>query len=275
MERITSRHNAQFKLARKLATSARARTGLRQLFLDGTRLVEAYAARFGLREVTLLVSEHGANRPEIKGLLLKAEPGRVRLLPDELFTGLAQVETPEGIGAVAALPHVQAGPSDDFRILLEGIQDPGNLGALLRTAAAAGATSAWLAKGCADAWSPRALRGGMGAQFSLPVREHVDELASILTDSQRTVIATSPRAAQSIYDVDLRGPVAMIFGNEGRGLPETLLALADQLVHIPMAGGVESLNVAAAAAVCCFERQRQLQQPAHGFGPSASLNSSE
>jgi len=267
MERISSRQNAQFKLARKLATSARARTELRQVFLDGTRLIEAYAARFGLGGVTLLVSDRAADRSEIKGLLLKAEPGRIRLLPDELFAGLAQVETPEGISAVAALPNVQSGPLDDFSILLEGVQDPGNLGALLRTAAAAGATSAWLAKGCADAWSPRALRGGMGAQFSLPLREHVDELARILTGVQRTVIATSPRAVQSIYDIDLRGPVAMIFGSEGRGLPETLLSVADHLVHIPMAGGVESLNVAAAAAVCCFERQRQLQQPARSFGP--------
>ena len=85
MERITSRQNAQFKLARKLATSARARTELRQVFLDGTRLIEAYAARFGLGGVTLLVSDRAADRSEIKGLLLKAEPGRIRLLPDELF----------------------------------------------------------------------------------------------------------------------------------------------------------------------------------------------
>lgn len=260
MERITSRHNAQFKHARKLAKSARARTEARQVFLDGTRLIEAYAARFGLEAVTLLVSEHRADRPEIQRILQKAESARVRLLPDELFADLAQVETPEGISALAALPTIQPTLPDDFRILLEGVQDSGNLGALLRTAAAAGATSACLAKGCADAWSPRSLRGGMGAQFSLAVREHIDELASSLTDFQGTVVATSPRAAQTIYEVDLRGPVAMIFGSEGRGLPQAILSMANQLVQIPMAGSIESLNVAAAAAVCCFERHRQIQQ---------------
>jgi TrmH family RNA methyltransferase len=261
MERITSRNNAQFKQARKLAKSARERSRSRQIFMDGTRLIEAYAVRFGLREVTLLISEHGVKRAEIQQILLKADAGRARLLPAELFADIAQVETPEGICALAGFPLVRANPPDDFRILLEGVQDSGNLGALLRSAAAAGATSAWLAKGCADAWSPKALRGGMGAQFILPIQEHV-ELVSALASFRGTVIATSPRAVQTIYEVDLCGPVAMIFGGEGRGLPEALLSMATHLVHVPMAANIESLNVAAAAAVCCFERRRQLQHEA-------------
>ena len=97
----------------------------------------------------------------------------------------------------------------------------------------------------------------MGAQFILPLRERVD-LATVLAGFRGTVVGTSPRAKQAVYDVDLSGPVAMIFGSEGRGLPEDVLAMATQLVKIPMAGKVESLNVAAAAAVCCFERLRQI-----------------
>lgn len=259
MERIASRQNAHFKQARKLAESARERNKSKQILMDGTRLIRAYAEQFGLEDATLLISESGVNRPDIQQILETMSPRHVYLLADELFAEIAQVETPEGITAIAAMPRVESKASDDFRILLDGIQDPGNLGGLLRTAAAAGATSAYLAKGCADVWSPRSLRGGMGAQFILPIRERIDpEIA--LSGFRGAVVATSPRASQSIYDVDLSGPVAMIFGSEGRGLPDDVSALANQLVHIPMAGKVESLNVAAAAAICCFERLRQIQR---------------
>ena len=256
MEYITSRQNAHFKQARKLAGSARERSKTNQILLDGTRLIGAYAAQFGLGESTLLVSEQGVNRPDIQQILQSASPRHVYLLADELFTEITQVETPEGITAIAGVPRVESKLPDDFRIVLDGVQDPGNLGGLLRTAAAAGATSVHLTKGCADPWSPRSLRGGMGAQFILPLRERVD-LVTALAGFQGTVIGTSPRAKQTIYDTDLCGPVAMIFGSEGRGLPEEVLSLANQLVYIPMVGKVESLNVAAAAAICCFERLRQ------------------
>ena len=99
----------------------------------------------------------------------------------------------------------------------------------------------------------------MGAQFILPLRERVD-LATALVGFRGLVIGTSSRAKHAIYDIDLSGPVAMIFGSEGRGLQDDVSALANQLVHIPMAGKVESLNVAAAAAICCFERLRQIRR---------------
>jgi len=258
MERITSPQNAHFKQARRLAESARERNKSKQILMDGTRLIRAYAEQFGLEDSTLLISETGANRAEIRHILQIMSPRHVYLLTDALFADLAQVETPEGIAAIAGIPCVESKTSDDFRILLDGIQDPGNLGGLLRTAAAAGATCAYLAKDCADAWSPKSLRGGMGAQFILPMRERI-ELEIALMGFHGTVIATSPHARQSIYDVDLSGPVALIFGSEGRGLGDDVSALANQCVHIPMSGKVESLNVAAAAAICCFERIRQLK----------------
>jgi len=258
MERITSRQNAHFKQARKLAETARERNKAQQIFMDGTRLIRAYAEQFGLEDSTLLISEAGVSRPDIQQILETWPPRHRYLLPEDLFAEIGQVETPEGIAAIAAVPKVDSNASDDFRILLDGIQDPGNLGGLLRTAAAAGATSAYMAKGCADVWSPRSLRGGMGAQFILPVRERIG-LDIALAGFGGVIIATSPRAKRSIYDVDLSGPVAMIFGSEGRGLRDDVSALANQLVHIPMAGKVESLNVAAAAAICCFERLRQVK----------------
>ena len=256
MEHITSRQNAHFKLAHKLAESARERNKTGKLLLDGTRLVRAYTERFRFDDVLLLLSEAGAARNEVRELCDAARPRNVYLLADDLFAEITQVETPEGVTAIAPVPHVASRPVDDFRVLIDGVQDPGNLGGLLRTAAAAGATSAHLTKGCADVWSPKSLRGGMGAQFVLPIRERVD-LTTALTGFRGSVIATSPSARESIHEVDLTGPVALIFGSEGRGLGEEGQALATQLVHIPMAGKVESLNVAAAAAVCCFERLRQ------------------
>ena len=256
MEHITSRQNAHFKQARKLAESARERIKTSQILIEGTRLVGAYATQFGLEECTLLVSEQGAIRPDIQNILRSAMPQQAYVLSDPLFAEISQVETPEGITAIASIPRVQSKIPDDFRILLDGVQDPGNLGGLLRTAAAAGATSAHLAKGCTDPWSPRSLRGGMGAQFILPLRERVD-LSTALLGFRGLVIATCSRAKHAIYDIDLSGPVAMIFGSEGRGLPEDVLSMANELVQIPMVGNVESLNVAAAAAICCFEKLRQ------------------
>jgi TrmH family RNA methyltransferase len=257
IERITSRQNAHFKLAHKLAESGRERHKARKLLLVGTRLVDAYARQFGFSDLLLLANEAGLAHPEVQALLAAVAPRQTFLLADELFADIAQVETPEGILGVAALPQVPSRPKDDFRVLIDGVQDPGNLGGLLRTAAAAGVTSAHLAKGCADPWSPKSLRGGMGAQFVLPIRERV-ELANALAGFRGDVIATVPRASRSIHEVDLTGPVAFLFGSEGRGLGEEGQALATQLVRIPMADGVESLNVAAAAAVCCFERLRQV-----------------
>jgi TrmH family RNA methyltransferase len=266
MERISSRQNTHVKLAHKLAESARERAKSGRTLLDGLRLIGAYIERFGVKALTLLVSEEGARRAEVRQLVEVVEPRRVYLLADELFDEITQVETPEGVTAIVDIPRIETKSPDDFRVVLDGVQDPGNVGGLLRTAAAAGATSAYLAKGCADAWSPKSLRGGMGAQFVLPVRERVD-LPAALSGFKGSVIATSPRAKQSIFDVDLTGPVAMIFGSEGRGLGEEGVEMATQFVHVPMARNVESLNVAAAAAVCCFERLRQIRNPDPSVAP--------
>ncbi len=257
MQQLSSRQNAHFKLARKLAESARERSKLGKLILDGTRLIRAYADQFGFEDVLLFVSTAGAERREVQELVAAAaRPRNVYLLADDLFAAIAQVETPEGVTAIAPIPRAGVRPKDDFRVLIDGVQDPGNLGGLLRTAAAAGATSAYLTRGCADVWSPKSLRGGMGAQFVLPIQERVD-LTTALTGFRGSVIATSPHARESIHEIDLTGPVALIFGSEGRGLGEEGRALATRLARIPMAGKMESLNVAAAAAVCCFERLRQ------------------
>jgi TrmH family RNA methyltransferase len=146
----------------------------------------------------------------------------------------------------------------DSCVLLEDLQDPGNLGAILRAAAAAGVRHVLLSKNSVHAWSPRVLRAGMGAHFMLQIHEQVDLLAAAaLFDGQ--VLATSRRALQSVFDADLRGKVAFAFGNEGAGLSQPLKSAAHAEISIPMPGRTESLNVASAVAVCLFERVRQLR----------------
>lgn len=265
MERISSRQNAQVKLACKLARSARERAETGLMLLEGSRLIECYAQQFGLSQAILLADERAAESAALCSRIDALKPGKALLLTGKLFQDITRMESPEGLMAIVGIPHPAEPQVDEFRLVLDGVQDPGNLGGMLRTAAASGATSAHLARGCVDPWSPKALRGGMGAQFVLPLREDRD-IAQALLAFSGTVIATSPRATRSIFDVDLSGPVAMIFGSEGRGLDEAALALANQPVSIPMTGAVESLNVAAAAAVCCFERLRQIRARATGGG---------
>jgi TrmH family RNA methyltransferase len=141
-------------------------------------------------------------------------------------------------------------------LLLENIQDPGNLGSILRTAVAAGVPQVFLSKGSVFAWAPKVIRAGMGAHFSLSIFEEVD-VSEFARAFRGAVVAMEPRAAASLYDLDLTGPVAWAFGNEGAGLSESIGRLATHRVRIPMPGAAESLNVAAAAAICLFEQIRQ------------------
>jgi TrmH family RNA methyltransferase len=144
-------------------------------------------------------------------------------------------------------------------VVLEDIQDPGNLGAMLRTAAAAGATLAVLSQGCTDPWSPKALRGGQGAQFVLPLQGGVDLPAWLAGFGGQRVALTLGRQ-HDFYRLDLAAPLALVVGNEGAGVSASLRQAVGVCAQIPMAGRVESLNAAAALAVAVFEvaRQRRL-----------------
>jgi len=143
-----------------------------------------------------------------------------------------------------------------FALLLEDIQDPGNLGSMLRSAAAAGCDAIFLSTGCADAWSPRVLRAAMGGHFVLDIHERQD-LPAVARAFPGALLAASLQAGSSLYDCDLRGNVAFLVGNEGAGLSASLLDTATQSIAIPMPGRVESLNAAAATAICLFEAVRQ------------------
>jgi TrmH family RNA methyltransferase len=136
-------------------------------------------------------------------------------------------------------------------------QDPGNVGAILRSAAAAGVGQVFLSPHCAFAWSPKVLRAGQGAHFHLEIFEDVD-LVAWVRDYRGTLVAAVTSGGESLFTADLAGPVAVAIGNEGAGLSESLRAAAQGRVSIPMPGGFESLNAAAAAAICLFECVRRL-----------------
>lgn len=255
--RITSRDNATVKRLHGLVHSARDRRSQRQTVLDGSHLVAA-ALDGGrvLRE--LVVSDQGAGREEIVDLVARCPDTPLLQLSDALFAHVSPVDSPSGVMAVIDVPpDDESGAVADSLLLLDGVQDAGNLGTILRTAAAAGLRDVLLTSGCAQAWSPRVLRAGMGAHFCLRIRESVDA-ATALGGYRGAILATGLGAgARDLYACDLRGPVAWLFGSEGRGLSAEVASLATGLVTIPMPGSVESLNVGAAAAICLFEQVRQ------------------
>lgn len=260
MKYIQSRDNPFFKELTRLAGSARQRGKADQTLLDGAHLLAAYLDA-GKQPQHILLNAAALHDAEISALLESAPGVPVTQLDDKLFAELSELKTPTGILAVIDLPQPAGTIAESrFALLLEDIQDPGNLGSMLRSAAAAGCDAVFLSIGCADAWSPKALRAAMGGHFALNIHER-QNLPDLAKSFDGSLLAASLQARRSLYDCDLRGNVAFLVGNEGAGLSEALLNLATQQIRIPMQGKVESLNAAAATAICLFEtvRQRQLQ----------------
>ncbi len=258
MKLLGSRHNPVFKSLLKLKESARERRAARMALLDGAHLVGAYLERVGVPRA-LAVSAAAADAPEIKGLIKRAAPLEAIILADGLFRELSPVATPSGILAAVEIPLPKpVAPDVACCLLLEGIQDPGNVGSILRSAAAAGVQDVLLSRGCADVWSPRVLRAAMGAHFFLNVEERAD-LAAFTHRYTGQVVATAARARRSIFELDLKQPTAFVVGSEGAGVSRELSAAADVLAAVPMPAAMESINVGAATAVCLFERVRQLR----------------
>ncbi|MDH5536203.1 MAG: RNA methyltransferase [Betaproteobacteria bacterium] len=256
MKRINSRSNPLYKSLAKLKDSPRERRADKSALLDGAHLISAYLDRIGAPRA-VAVADAAQQDPAIRALLARTAALEPIVLADGLFRELSPVTTPTGILAVVEIPAPKAVPRDiACCLLLEDIQDPGNLGGILRSAAAAGLEHVLLSRGCADAWSPRVLRGAMGAHFLLNIVERA-ELVVFAEAYAGQVVATAARAGRSVFETDLRPATAFAVGNEGAGLTHGLAAQADAEVAIPMPGRMESINVAAAVAVCLFERVRQ------------------
>ena len=259
MRHISSRDNAAVKHLHALATSARARRASEETLLDGAHLLGVALER-GVWPRRVVVSESGRSQPEISALLGVCDTDICIELPDRLFAHVSPVDAPSGVLAVIAIPPetAEGAPSGDC-VVLDGVQDPGNLGSILRTAAAAGVGEVLLTPGCAQAWSPRVLRAAMGAHFGLAIREAVDATLA-LEAFPGEILAADLRDAIELYELDVRGPVAWLFGSEGQGLSPAVAGLATRRILIPMPGGMESLNVGVAAGICLFEQLRQRRQ---------------
>ena len=249
MTEITSRDNPRVRRWRDLVRDARLRRKEKRALIEGEHLVAAYLDS-GNRIEELVVSKTGAAKFEA---LAKRSGKTPVTLGDAAFQSIADTETPTGIAAEISLP---ASASDLENspgcVLLEGIQDTGNVGAILRSARAFGIKDAVLSRGCADAWSPKVMRAAMGAHFAMEIRENAD-LVEAIGQFHGKVACTVPRGGTALNEADLSGRLGWIFGAEGQGVSAALSAHAQLKVTIPMPGGAESLNVAAAAAICFYE----------------------
>lgn len=256
MKQIRSRDNPQFKELLKLAKSAKERHVNHMMLLDGDHLIEA-CQNSGVR-ISILAIAESAIQQTSKRELFEATSADVHvILADQLLGAVSSVVTASGLVAVASIPEPKPFPNAaQTCLMLDAIQDPGNLGTILRTAAAAGIKHVALSPGCASAWGPKSIRAGMGAHFQLNIHEQAD-LSLLLREYRGTSIATRPDASQSLYEAKLFCPIAWLFGNEGAGLSMELSGHADSTLSIPMPGSVESLNVACCVAICLFEQLRQ------------------
>jgi TrmH family RNA methyltransferase len=256
LKHITSRDNPFFKSLHKLSSSSRERREAGQTLLDGTHLLRAFLDAGG-KPSHLLINEQAVQNPEIKSLLAECEAFPRTQLDDALFAQLTELKSPNGLLTLVDTPKLSASPAhNQFILLLEAIQDPGNLGSILRSAAAAGCDAVFLSQGCADAWSPKVLRAAMGGHFGLTILEEAD-LIQVTREFTGKILAASLQAERSLYASNLRGKLGFAIGNEGAGLSKELQEAVQDRFIIPMSGKVESLNAAAATAVCLFEAMRQ------------------
>jgi TrmH family RNA methyltransferase len=202
----------------------------------------------GLKPLAVLATEPGLANREIASLVGKLSPV---VLSESVFRSVVDAENPPGIAAEIQIPARKEEGGD--RVFLEGVQDPGNVGTIIRSAAAFGVRTVILDRDCADAWSPKALRAGMGGQFVLQILE-VENLADQVERFEGRVVCTLPRQGVELDKADLTGTLGWLFGSEGKGVSARLQEKADLRITIPTVPATESLNVAAAAAICLHAR---------------------
>jgi TrmH family RNA methyltransferase len=248
---IRSRDNPRVKHWSKLAQDTRYRKKARRALIEGPHLVTALVdAR--LKPVALIVSE--GYLAEIPASIKEAGMQPI-VLSEAVFRAVVDVETPQGIAAEIEIPApgiASAASSKGSCVFLEGVQDAGNVGAIIRSAAAFGIASVILDNACADPWSPKVLRAGMGGHFSVSI-ESAPSLTHQLESFSGRLLCTVPRSGESLASADLSGRLGWVFGSEGKGVSAQALKEADLKITIPAAPGTESLNVAAAAAICLYE----------------------
>jgi TrmH family RNA methyltransferase len=255
MKHIASRENPLVKSLQRIAAAGGRRES--QVLLDGVHLCQSWLRQYGA-PVRALFDAERLDRPEIADLAASLPVGICVSLEPRLLHALASVESDQGIAFLVQPPQPELPPQiEESCVLLDRVQDPGNVGTMIRTCAAAGVSRILLSEGCAAAWSPKVLRSAQGAHFALALHERV-ALDQILPRLSVPLVATALQDSISLYDANLPPVCAWIFGHEGHGIDPALLRAASLRVRIPHdTKVVESLNVAAAAAICLFEQRRR------------------
>ena len=256
MKTIASKDNPAYKAMHRLVAKASERRATGMSVLDGAHLLAAFLDS-GATPEQLMVNRAAAEDARIAALVRRSAPAPVTQLSDALFRSLSTVDSPTGVIAAVLTPQPKPVPLDAALVLLlEDIQDPGNVGTLIRSAAAAGAGHVMLSRTCAFAWSPKVLRSAMGGHFAVNIVEGAD-LEDFAARYKGWVIALAGDGARSLYDLDLRGACAFAVGNEGAGISAGLAARARQKARIPMSARMESLNAGVAGSIALFECARQ------------------
>lgn len=256
MKAITSRDNPLYKRLKALAASTHQQKKSGHALLEGFHLASAYLDVAGQPE-HCVVTEGALRHDEARAIVARIDQERIVTLPDALFGQLSNVVHGAGmLLVVKKLSPMLPERVETSCVVLDGVQDAGNVGSILRSAAAAGVKQVFCAPGTAYVWSSKVLRSGMGAHFLLDVHEDIDA-AQLLPRLAVPAAITDSHAPETLYDCDLSGQVAWIFGNEGSGVSAPWRTAVAHRLTIPQPGGMESLNVAAAAAICLFEQCRQ------------------
>ncbi len=251
---ITSAQNPKVKLVRALLGRARERRAAGAFVVEGVRLVEeavssTWTIQFVLYDEAL--NERGKSQVES----LKSRGMDVEMISENLMKSLSETETPQGVLAVLEINQLPAPDFPSFLLVPDQIRDPGNLGTLLRSAAAAGVQAVFIPPETTDAFAPKVVRAGMGAHFRLPIRSMTWEEIHEQTKDLQVFLADMD--GKSCWEIDLREPLALIIGGEAEGASEEARKLAKQHISIPMSGRVESLNAGVAGSVLMFEVMRQ------------------
>jgi TrmH family RNA methyltransferase len=250
-QRIHSRDHPLLAKLRKLAQDPGAYRKLGAVWLEGDHLCRAARAR-GVSVVQAVLTDEAWQQPGLRDLAGWA--ARVIVVPAALFKGISGLASPASIGFVLEPPAPPGIANGVASVVLDRVQDAGNVGSILRSAAALGVYQVLALTGTAALWSPKVLRAGMGAHFALRLSEGL--AAAELEGLKVPLLATSSHAPQALPDVALPWPCAWVFGHEGQGVETDLLARCALTVRIPQPGGEESLNVAAAAAICLYQSAR-------------------
>lgn len=257
MKIISSAQNQKYKELVQLSKKQSERNKHGKIILEGAHLAKEYLKTYGAPKLCVF-TDKSLNNEEAVDIINACEDLGSDLwqIAEGMYSKISPVVNGIGLILVADKPELKDIDYAANSIILENIQDPGNLGTIMRSASAAGIEQIICSRDCVSVYSPKVMRAGMGAHFRLNIIENRDLIEDVSL-FEVPVVATSLEADKSIYNEDLRNNIAWIFGNEGAGVSAEILKMADKKVIIPQANDLESLNVAMAATICAFEQMRQ------------------